>query len=286
MWDGPIVDAHHHLWQPGRAQGHVYPNPSIAGPHEWPDFIRASAGVAIEGSVLVQVAEVDDELLELSARAEAAPWPTATVPWARLEEAEVGAWLQRVAATGRAKGVRRGTQAEADPGFVARPPFISGMRMVGELGLVGEVCVLAHQLPAVASLADACPGTTIVIDHLGKPDPSGGGFSAWQGSIAEVARRPNVWCKASAVVWNAGAARLDSEWARAAIRWVARRFGFGRVLFGSNWPVSTLVVSYRRWIRIVSEGVAGASQAERQAVFGENARRLYGLARPIAGQQP
>lgn len=285
MWDGPVVDAHHHLWQPSRARGHIYPDPSISGPHEWPDFVLASAGVTIEGSVLVQVADVADELLELSDRAAAAPWPTATVPWARLEDAGVGAWLQRVAATGGAKGVRRGTQAEADPAFVARPRFVSGMRMVGELGLVGEVCVLAHQLPAVVTLADACPGTTIVVDHLGKPDPSGAGFSAWQGLIAEVARRPNVWCKASAVVWSADTARLDSEWARTAIRWVARRFGFGRVVFGSNWPVSTLVVSYQRWIRLVSEGVAGASWMEQQALFGDNARRLYGLTRPVSGER-
>ena len=42
-------------------------------------------------------------------------------------------------------------------------------------------------------------------------------------------------------------------------------FGFERVMFGGDWPVSELATTYRRWVDLVDLVVAGASHGEKRA---------------------
>ena len=50
-------------------------------------------------------------------------------------------------------------------------------------------------------------------------------------------------------------------------------------MFGSDWPVCRLVSTYDQVIRATERLVAGLSEAERRAVMGETAARVYGIAR-------
>jgi L-fuconolactonase len=60
----------------------------------------------------------------------------------------------------------------------------------------------------------------------------------------------------------------------------AETFGPDRLLFGSDWPVCLLAAHYGQ-VAVAAETAlerAGVSAAEREAVFGPNAVRIYGLA--------
>jgi L-fuconolactonase len=52
-------------------------------------------------------------------------------------------------------------------------------------------------------------------------------------------------------------------------------FGPDRVLFGSDWPVCTLAASYAEVLDLAERATAHLGAAEREAVFGGNAARLY-----------
>ena len=54
-------------------------------------------------------------------------------------------------------------------------------------------------------------------------------------------------------------------------------FGPGRLVFGSDWPVSTLTASYADVHAAARSLTAGLSQAEQAAVFRDTAVRAYGL---------
>jgi L-fuconolactonase len=58
---------------------------------------------------------------------------------------------------------------------------------------------------------------------------------------------------------------------------VVERFGVGRVLYGSDWPVLTLAGAYADWYGFTSRLTAGWSESERRAFYGGNAARAYGL---------
>ena len=54
-------------------------------------------------------------------------------------------------------------------------------------------------------------------------------------------------------------------------------FGFDRVMFGSDWPVSEQTHRYAQWAGIVDQALAGVAADERRKVFRDNAIAFYRL---------
>jgi L-fuconolactonase len=54
-------------------------------------------------------------------------------------------------------------------------------------------------------------------------------------------------------------------------------FGFCRLMFGGDWPVSTLATDYPRWVETVLWATASCSEAEHRRLFCETAAGFYRL---------
>jgi len=54
-------------------------------------------------------------------------------------------------------------------------------------------------------------------------------------------------------------------------------FGEDRLMFGSDWPVCRLAGSYQQVKRLIETYVGKLSVSQKNAVFGLNAVRFYGL---------
>ena len=57
-------------------------------------------------------------------------------------------------------------------------------------------------------------------------------------------------------------------------------FGPDRLMFGTDWPVSTLAAPYEEVVRRSKDLLRGLSASEQHAVLGDTARRTYGLVLP------
>ena len=55
-------------------------------------------------------------------------------------------------------------------------------------------------------------------------------------------------------------------------------FGAGRLIFGSDWPVSLLAAPYPRVVDTARTLIANLSADEQAAVMGGTATEVYGLA--------
>jgi L-fuconolactonase len=273
-----IVDAHHHLWHlrdltpEGILSAHYLRRDFL-----WNDFEGAWSGLPVGRSVFVQVRSDSDEVSFVERVAEKHPKLGAMIAWAPLELSEAPARLKRLKAHPLVRGVRRNTQHEADPLFCSRAEFVRGARLLGELGYICEICVRHEQIEAAVRLARACPETTIVLEHLGKPDVSGRPPAQWLKATGELSALPNVHCKVSVVVHSDADPRYQAETLAPYIRHAVEAFGWERSLFGSNWPVSTAVIGYPEWVELLEATLPGGSEAEREAFYAGNARRLYRL---------
>jgi len=181
-------------------------------------------------------------------------------------------------------GIRHPVLAEPDPGWLARPAVLRGLRALAADGLGFDLVTLPHQLPAAVTAARSVPELTFVLDHLGGP-PAGSDRGAaagpWASAIRRLAALPNVTCKLS----GAHTSPARASGLRPYYETVLAAFGPDRLMFGSDWPVSTLVAAYREVCGVYRELTAELSAAEQDAIFERTARRVYRLRAPKRARQ-
>jgi L-fuconolactonase len=278
-----IIDAHHHVWNPQTAK-HAWlaEFPLLNRPFSPADFERASAPEGVTAGVLVQVLSSAEETADFLALADdAAARIAGVVGWADLASAGIADELARLRSLpggDRLVGIRHLVQDEPDPDWLRRPAVRRGLRAVGAAGLSYDLLIRPGQLPA-ALHATQLDGVRFVLDHGAKPDIASGTFEPWARPMAQLARRPNVVCKLSGLVTEAG-----PGWTTAQLTPYANHlldcFGPQRLMFGSDWPVSTLAASYRGVLAMARTMTCQLDQAEREAIFAGNAMTAYGLRPP------
>jgi L-fuconolactonase len=57
-------------------------------------------------------------------------------------------------------------------------------------------------------------------------------------------------------------------------------FGFDRLMYGSDWPVSEQTHRYSAWVAILDDLTTGCSEGERRQLFCNNAIIFYRLESP------
>lgn len=276
-----IVDAHHHVWHPD-ARPHAWLDayPSLRRPFSIGDFARVSAVHEVSASVLVQVLTSSAETGEFLRIAAAGPPVAGVVGWVDLASPAIAgeiARLRQLPGGERLVGVRHLVQDEPDPDWLCRPDVRRGLQAAGAAGLACDLLVRLRQLPAALRVTGELSDVRFVLDHGAKPGIAHGQFEPWSSLIAALADRPNVACKLSGLVTEAG-----PDWSPGQIAPYAARlldcFGPGRLIFGSDWPVCTLAASYGEVLGLARELLATRLvPAEAEAVFAGNAIAWYGL---------
>jgi L-fuconolactonase len=277
----PIVDTHLHLWDLGRLR---YPwlaaVPALNRSHLIADYRAACGPVAVAKMVFLQCdcdpAQFLAECDWVTAVAHEDPRIRGIVPWSPLERGEAALpALERLAANPLVKGVRRLIQSEPDLEFCLRPDFVRGVKLLPRFGFTFDLCINHRQLANTIRLVRQCPEVTFVLDHIAKPDIKAGVIDPWRSELRELAAMPNVWCKLSGLATEADHARWTAADLRPYIDHVMTCFGPDRVLFGGDWPVSTLATDYPRWVQTVDEALAGCTPDELHRVYVRNAEKFY-----------
>ncbi|MFJ9352755.1 amidohydrolase family protein [Streptomyces mirabilis] len=277
------VDAHHHVWDLS-----VRDQDWITGPELRPlrrdfgmaDLAPQARAAGVDRTVLVQTITVPEETPEFLALAEQGELIAGVVGWTDLTRPDVADELARLRGLpgGRhLKGIRHQVQGEPDPEWLLRPDVRDGLAAVAEAGLVYDLVVLPHQLPACVRAAAGHPGLTFVLDHLGKPPIATGALRPWATAVRALAALPNTVCKLSGMVTEADHAKWTVDGLRPYADTVLDAFGPGRLMFGSDWPVCTLAASYGQVVDVAEELTGGLGAEERAEVFGGTATRVYRL---------
>ncbi|MGC0314925.1 amidohydrolase family protein [Kitasatospora acidiphila] len=282
----PIVDAHHHVWDLT-----VRDQPWISGAALAPlrrsfclDDLRPAAEAAgVTATVLVQTITVAEETPEFLALADGDPLVAGVVGWTDLTAPDVAdalARLRELPGGDRLVGIRHQVQEEPDPNWLLRPDVRRGLLAVAGAGLVYDLVVKPHQLPAAIGAAAGLAGLTFVLDHLGKPPIASGELEPWADRVRRLAALPNTVAKFSGLLTEAApGAGVDDL--RPYVDVAMEAFGPHRLMFGSDWPVSTLAADYGQTVDATKEllRLARLSTSEQAAVLSGTATRVYGLGR-------
>ena len=281
---GPVVDAHHHLWDPA-----VRAYPWMAGDALAPlrrpytvDDLRAATDRRVDRTVLVQTVSDRAETVEFLATAAGSGGLVAgVVGWVDLAAPDVTGQLAELRAGAGGEllvGVRHQVQDEPDPDWLLRPEVLRGIEAVGAAGLAYDLLVFARQLPVAGTVAGRLPHVRFVLDHLAKPPIAAGQWQPWADQLAGLAELPNVIAKLSGLVTEADRNAWDAEDVARYARHALAVFGPERCMFGSDWPVCTLAAGYGRVLDLAGSFTAGLTEAQRADVFAGTATRVYRLA--------
>ena len=278
----PRIDAHQHYWSVAyQDYGWLRPTSELKAIHRdfgpadlWPHLDAA----AIDATVLVQAAPSEDETWRLL-RLAAAPGSrvAGVVGWCDLLAADAAQRVGRLAAQPRLVGLRPMLQDLDDPRWILQPALRPAIEAMVRHGLVFDALVKgAAQLDALCAFAEEHGELRIVLDHGGKPSIASGALSEWRTDISRLARAPNVWCKLSGLVTEAGAGWRVAD-LRPCVQHLLTEFGAEWLLWGSDWPVLNLAADYGAWWLASVELLGGLTAAQREQVFGRNAVQCYGL---------
>ena len=273
------IDAHQHFWRYDAAQyGWITEELGALWRDFLPDDLEPLLRAAgVDGCIAVQARQDEAESVWLLELAEQHPFVRGVVGWVDLRAPDVGERLDALGASPYLVGIRHVVQDEPDERFLLGADFLRGVREALARGLRYDVLIYARQLGAAVEFADALPGQALVLDHLGKPDVEGGEFESWATGVAQLAQREHVHVKLSGLVTEADWTSWTPAQLERYLDHVLECFGPRRVMFGSDWPVCLLAAEYPRWLEVLTSWSERLGGDERDALFGANAARFYGL---------
>ncbi|MDN3027005.1 amidohydrolase family protein [Streptomyces sp. S.PB5] len=140
-----------------------------------------------------------------------------------------------------------------------------------------DLIVLPHQLPVSVKAAASLPQLAFVLDHVGKPPIASGALEPWSTDIHALAAHPDTVCELSGMVTEADPAGWTVDDLRPYADVVLDAFGPDRLMFGSDWPVCTLGVSYGEVLSTAKELTRGTGAVGQADLFDGTATRVYGL---------
>lgn len=300
-YDGPILDAHQHFWEPDR-NPHPWLKPGVRIPFRYgdyeaikrrylpDDYRRDASPHRIVASVYVETEwEPTDPLGETAyAAGLARDWglPNAIVAQAWLDRDDAAMVLAGQAACPLVRSVRHKPGGPETPGEVGRRRTLmsdeswrAGYALLRRHGLRFDLQTPWWNLDEAVDLARDFPETPIILNHAGLPshrDPDS--LGRWRAAMARFAACPNVAVKASGLGQPGRAWTPESN--GPVVRALIDVFGAERVMFGSNFPVDSLCADLAPMIDGFKTIVEPLPVAEQEAFFLGTARRIYGLAMP------
>jgi L-fuconolactonase len=273
------VDSHQHFWRYDPLE-YAWIDDAMSALRR--DFLPSDAkremdAAGFEACIAVQARQTLEETRWLLELADRRAFIAGVVGWVDLRANGVREQLTGLAQNRKLVGIRHIVQSEPDERFLLGPAFGRGIAALAEFGLTYDLLVYPRHLRVAAEFVARFERQPFVLDHMGKPNIRAGEIERWAHDVRALAAAPNVWCKVSGLVTEADWAR----WTPAAIRpyldVVFECFGAERLMIGSDWPVCTVAGDYRRTMAVVVDYVAARPAAERAAVLGGTAAKLWNL---------
>jgi predicted TIM-barrel fold metal-dependent hydrolase len=297
-YQGPIIDAHHHLWDLAMARHPwLIEGSKDAAPlgdlsylrHSYlPADFRADAAGRVVGSVHIEALwdrsrSPVEETAWLDTLDLAGGVATRCVARADIATPQAAALLEAQAAHPRVAGVRETIRWHPDPakrwaeaGILDSSAFRAGVALLGRHGLGLDLLMNPYQCPDVVRLAQDFPNQRILVNHCCTPnDRDEAGLARWKSGLAAMGACENIAIKVS----NFGAYTADKSLPvlRETILTCIDAFGPQRAIFGTDYPVARRNMTYQAMLDAFAASITDFSADEQRALFHDNARVWYGF---------
>ncbi|MCJ8330377.1 MAG: amidohydrolase family protein [Lentisphaeria bacterium] len=274
-----VVDTHVHLINP---QELIYPwmeeAPSLNKYFGIEEFNQATDGLPITEMIFMEVtAQIDLNFKEVEwveSLFANEPRLKGIIARAAFGQENVEEELQRFGERDSVLAIRDIIQWE-ERGYANTDSYIAGVKSCTKNGLAVDLCIYNEQFEDIIDLAKACPDARLILDHFGKPDVKNQQRSPWIDNMKKLADNKNVYCKISGLLTEAELNAWAIEDFDYYLSSALDIFGIDRLVYGGDWPVSTLSGTYKDWFGICENFSSSLSDSEKDKLFYSNARDFY-----------
>lgn len=279
------IDTHTHFYDPRRPEGVDWPpkdDPILYRTILPEEYRRLAEPLGIGGTVVVEASPRESDNDWILRLAESDPFLLGLVGYLRPGQPGFVGKLDRLSRNPKFRGIRIG--GWGDGLRLSDPTWVADLERISERGLTVDVLVPPDHMPEVDRLAARFPRLKLVVDHCGNvrmgppPHPP-----AWVDGIVACHYRDNVFMKVSGLVEGTGradgTAPRDGATYRPVLETLWRIFGEDRLLFGTNWPVSSRFAPPGAVFGILDDFLRVHGREARDKVLARNAVRVYGLRR-------
>jgi L-fuconolactonase len=274
-----IVDTHVHFWDLDRFDYFwLKPEYGILYRTYLPEQIRSEMDKAgVERGVFVQANHLLEENDWVLSLAETHDWIAGMVGWVDLTDRNVDDLLEKYARNPRFKGVRHLIHEEQDDRWLLRKEVQPGLAALADRNLTYDIVALPRHLPYLPEVVERHPRLNFVIDHMAKPPIASGKLDVWARDLEAVAAFSNVYCKVSGLITEATPGAWTPDELKPAIQVGIDLFGFDRLMYGGDWPVSLLASSYQEVVDATRGVLSGVGERDLNKFWSGNATRFYRL---------
>ena len=273
------IDSHQHYWDIHRFDYFWMTDqtPTILRQNFLPSDLKPIYELnRIDGSVLVQATHTLEETWWSLELADSEPSILGVVAWADLTSPQLGATLDKAQSYQYFRGVRHLAQDEPDDDWLLRTDVLDGLRELARRAIPFDLCIHPRHLPHVLTIAERVPGLRMVIDHLAKPFMARKEMDPWCKDISLAARCPQVYCKLSGMITEAGQHWKSSD-IQPYLKHCFTEFGPNRCMFGSDWPVCLVAGTWKQVLAAFTQALGAQAVGVREKLMGLTAQEFYSL---------
>lgn len=298
-----IVDSHHHLWDLHKIHypwlDDAYdPTKFILGEYHLlrrnylpRDFRESWSGMPVIASVHVE-AECDRsqalaETQWVHQQAAASGFPNAVIAYVDLLASDADERLAEHMSYPLTRSIRfkpvtsprPHDDVAKQPGSLHDPRWPEALARLEKHSLAWDLRIPFWHLEEAAEVLGDFASLPVVLQHTGLPwERSEAGLAAWRRGMAALAALPNVHIRLSEFGLRDRPWRLEDN--LPLIHDAIAIFGWQRSMFGSNFPVAGLRISYPALVRAMSESLAHLDSRAQQAIWRDNALAFYQMEHP------
>lgn len=274
------IDSHQHFWKLTENEykwltkdlGEIYRD---FMPDDLYPFIKK---YKIDKTIVVQAAPTIQETVFLLSLKEQYDWIAGVIGWLDLSKPTFKRDLKNTLKYSGFIGLRPMIQDLEDDDWILREKVLTNIQVLIEYDVPLDLLIRPRHIPYILRLLEIYPKLRAVVNHIAKPNIAEGQFDGWKEGLENIAAFPNVMCKLSGFITEAGYKNWTIEQFKPYITQTLKIFEPHRVMFGSDWPVCNLSGSYDDVMNCILKNLSDyTNEKELSLIFGENAKRFYKL---------
>lgn len=273
------IDAHQHFWNYDPLRDTWISEEMYRLQRDFlPEDLRPLLSAAgMDGSVLIQSEQsVEGNSLMLSF-ARDNDYIKGIIGWVDLRSAKLNEQLDYYRQFPVIKGFRHILQGEANRKLMLEGSFLKGIKALEQHSYTYDILIYKDQLKYIPAFIKDFPDQKFVLDHLAKPDIRRLETGEWERDIRTLSSFENLYCKISGMFFEADWVNWKAADFKPYLDIALEVFGPERLMYGSDWPVCLVAVTYEKQLEVLENYFSALSNDEQRAFFGGNAKRFYDL---------